>query len=50
MNETKRVKIETPVGSIESDSGNHWEAYGYGFETVINCGKSIDKIYIITGS
>lgn len=24
MNETKRVKIETPVGSIESDSGNHF--------------------------
>ena len=24
MNETKRVKIETPIGSIESDSGNHF--------------------------
>ena len=24
MNETKRIKIETPVGSIESDSGSHF--------------------------
>ena len=24
MNSTKRVKIETPIGSIESDSGNHF--------------------------
>jgi len=24
VNETKRVKIETPIGSIESDSGNHF--------------------------
>jgi len=24
MNETKRIKIETPMGSIESDSGNHF--------------------------
>jgi|TARA_R100000152_G_C6709433_1_gene137315 hypothetical protein len=24
MNETKKIKIETPVGSIESDSGNHF--------------------------
>tara|TARA_R100001082_G_scaffold110167_1_gene89317 strand:+ start:20741 stop:20884 length:144 start_codon:yes stop_codon:yes gene_type:complete len=24
MNETKKVKIETPIGSIESDSGNHF--------------------------
>tara|TARA_Y100001963_G_scaffold23448_1_gene31097 strand:+ start:4450 stop:4596 length:147 start_codon:yes stop_codon:yes gene_type:complete len=23
MNSTKRVKIETPIGSIESDSGSH---------------------------
>ena len=23
MNKTKKIKIETPVGSIESDSGNH---------------------------
>ena len=23
MNSTERVKIETPIGSIESDSGNH---------------------------
>jgi hypothetical protein len=23
MNSTQRVKIETPIGSIESDSGNH---------------------------
>ena len=23
MNSTKRVKLETPIGSIESDSGNH---------------------------
>ena len=23
MNKTKKVKIETPIGSIESDSGNH---------------------------
>ena len=23
MNKTKQFKIETPVGSIESDSGNH---------------------------
>ena len=24
MNKTKKVKIETPIGSIESDSGNHF--------------------------
>ena len=24
MNETQRVKIETPLGSIESDSGSHF--------------------------
>ena len=24
MNETKNIKIETPIGSIESDSGNHF--------------------------
>jgi|TARA_R100000234_G_C4984847_1_gene172716 hypothetical protein len=24
MNSTKKVKIETPIGSIESDSGNHF--------------------------
>jgi|TARA_R110002072_G_scaffold3966_1_gene28225 hypothetical protein len=23
MNSTQRIKIETPIGSIESDSGNH---------------------------
>jgi len=23
MNEPKKMKIETPIGSIESDSGNH---------------------------
>ena len=23
MNSTKKVKIETPMGTIESDSGNH---------------------------
>ena len=23
MNKTKKIKIETPIGSIESDSGNH---------------------------
>ena len=23
MNKTKSVKLETPIGSIESDSGNH---------------------------
>ncbi len=23
MNKTQRVKIDTPIGSIESDSGNH---------------------------
>ena len=23
MNKTQKVKIETPIGSIESDSGNH---------------------------
>ena len=23
MNNTKQFKIETPIGSIESDSGNH---------------------------
>ena len=23
MNSTKRVKLETPIGGIESDSGNH---------------------------
>tara|TARA_Y100000401_G_C8322523_1_gene226253 strand:- start:2174 stop:2314 length:141 start_codon:yes stop_codon:yes gene_type:complete len=24
MNETKKIKIETPMGSIESDSGSHF--------------------------
>tara|TARA_R100001163_G_C5048866_1_gene185850 strand:+ start:188 stop:328 length:141 start_codon:yes stop_codon:yes gene_type:complete len=24
MNETKKIKIETPIGSIESDSGSHF--------------------------
>ena len=24
MNEAKKIKIETPIGSIESDSGNHF--------------------------
>ena len=24
MNSTERIKIETPIGSIESDSGNHF--------------------------
>jgi hypothetical protein len=24
MNKTKQFKIETPIGSIESDSGNHF--------------------------
>ena len=24
MNKPQRVKIETPIGSIESDSGNHF--------------------------
>ena len=24
MKETQRVKIETPIGSIESDSGSHF--------------------------
>jgi len=24
MNETKKIRIETPVGSIESDSGSHF--------------------------
>lgn len=23
MNSTQRVKLDTPIGSIESDSGNH---------------------------
>jgi len=23
MNKTKKMKIETPIGSVESDSGNH---------------------------
>ena len=23
MNKTERFKIETPIGSVESDSGNH---------------------------
>jgi len=23
MNKTKSIKLETPIGSIESDSGNH---------------------------
>ena len=23
MNEPKKLKIETPIGSVESDSGNH---------------------------
>jgi len=23
MNETKKMSIETPIGKIESDSGNH---------------------------
>ena len=24
MNSTERIKIETPMGSLESDSGNHF--------------------------
>ena len=24
MNEPKKIKIETPIGSIESDSGDHF--------------------------
>ena len=24
MNKTERFKIETPIGSVESDSGNHF--------------------------
>ena len=24
MNEPKKIKIDTPIGSIESDSGNHF--------------------------
>ena len=24
MNKTKKVRIETPMGAIESDSGNHF--------------------------
>jgi hypothetical protein len=24
MNKTKSIKLETPIGSIESDSGNHF--------------------------
>ena len=24
MNKTQRVRIETPIGAIESDSGNHY--------------------------
>ena len=24
MNKTQRIKIETPIGNIESDSGNHF--------------------------
>ena len=24
MNKTERIKIETPIGSVESDSGNHF--------------------------
>ena len=24
MKETKKIKLETPVGSVESDSGNHF--------------------------
>jgi len=24
MNKTQKMKIETPIGSIESDSGNHF--------------------------
>ena len=23
MNEVRKIKIETPIGSVESDSGNH---------------------------
>jgi hypothetical protein len=23
MNKTQKIKVETPIGSIESDSGNH---------------------------
>ena len=28
MNKTKKVRIETPMGTIESDSGNHLEDVG----------------------
>ena len=24
MNKTQKIKIETPIGTIESDSGNHF--------------------------
>ena len=28
MNKTQKVRIETPIGAIESDSGNHLVAIG----------------------
>ena len=47
-NTMKRLKIETPLGSIESDSGNHWidVATIVGVVLVLYVGKKlIDKFF-----
>ena len=44
MNETKRVKIETPIGSIESDSGNHFVDIA-SVMLIIVCVLMFKKIY-----
>tara|TARA_Y100000401_G_scaffold64881_1_gene51690 strand:+ start:647 stop:793 length:147 start_codon:yes stop_codon:yes gene_type:complete len=44
MNETKKVKIETPIGSIESDSGNHFVDIA-SVMLIIMCVLMFKKIY-----
>tara|TARA_R100000951_G_C2653126_1_gene185107 strand:- start:5564 stop:5716 length:153 start_codon:yes stop_codon:yes gene_type:complete len=45
MNKTKQFKIETPLGSVESDSGNHFMdiasvvfiiAFMYAFKKIVD--------------
>jgi hypothetical protein len=46
MNKTKKVKIETPIGSIESDSGNHFVDIA-SVMLIIVCVLMFKKIYKI---
>ena len=48
MNKTKSVKLETPIGSIESDSGNHFVDIisVLGFVVVLMLLKKIMSKYI----